>query len=268
MELLDRIDAYCDAVPRSAARAEEHGPLVLFVPIGPAWPYYARPRRGAEPPTSADVVRVRERQRELGLPEELEWIDDVSPAVAAAATEGGLAVGMHPLMVLEGQVPWAAPVGVELRLVSPEDDVGTFSSVAAVAFGSPGTAPGEAGVEELEAHTAERNPARDELHRERIANGVSLQAVALLDGFPVATGIHQPVDGVTEIVGVGTLPAFRRRGLGAAVTALLVDDARGRGVETIILTAADDDVARMYGSIGFRRVGTSCMAAPPRGAEG
>ena len=42
---IERIDAFCDAVPRRRARTEEHGPLVLFVPTGPGWPYYARPRR-------------------------------------------------------------------------------------------------------------------------------------------------------------------------------------------------------------------------------
>ena len=42
---IERIDAFCDAVPRRRARAEEHGPLVLFVPTGPGLPYYARPRR-------------------------------------------------------------------------------------------------------------------------------------------------------------------------------------------------------------------------------
>ena len=35
---IERIDAFCDAVPRRRARAEEHGPLVLFVPTGPGFP--------------------------------------------------------------------------------------------------------------------------------------------------------------------------------------------------------------------------------------
>ena len=43
-EVIERIDAFCDAVPRQRARAEVIGPLVLFVPVGSGWPYYARPR--------------------------------------------------------------------------------------------------------------------------------------------------------------------------------------------------------------------------------
>ena len=57
-EAMERIDAFCDAVPRRRARAYEHGPLVLFVPTGPGWPYYARPRRGRRPPVTASDVRA------------------------------------------------------------------------------------------------------------------------------------------------------------------------------------------------------------------
>jgi len=32
----------------------------------------------------------------------------------------------------------------------------------------------------------------------------------------------------------------------------------------VFLAAQDDDVARVYGRVGFRRVGTACIAAPPQ----
>jgi len=78
----------------------------------------------------------------------------------------------------------------------------------------------------------------------------------------VAVGSHQPVGGVSEVVGVATLPAARRRGLGAAVTAALVEDARRGGAEIVFLSAGDDDVARLYERLGFERVGTAGLAAP------
>jgi predicted GNAT family acetyltransferase len=64
---------------------------------------------------------------------------------------------------------------------------------------------------------------------------------------------------VAEIVGVATLPAVRRQGLGGAVTALLVEHALSIGVETVFLSAASDDVARVYERLGFRRTGTACF---------
>src|SRR5512142_2843345 len=97
---IERIDAFCDAVPRRRARAEEHGPLVLFVPTGPGFPYYARPRRGGTGTVTAEDIRaVRARQRELLIPESFEWIDEAAPGMTAAAPGGGLEVRVHPLMV-------------------------------------------------------------------------------------------------------------------------------------------------------------------------
>ncbi|MGZ5345586.1 MAG: GNAT family N-acetyltransferase, partial [Actinomycetota bacterium] len=74
LTLLRRIDAYLDAVPRSAVRTEAVGPFTLFVQEGNGWRYYARPTPGAEAFTPSDVESVRARQRELGQPEAIEWV--------------------------------------------------------------------------------------------------------------------------------------------------------------------------------------------------
>ena len=66
-------------------------------------------------------------------------------------------------------------------------------------------------------------------------------------------------------MGIGTLPAARRRGIGAAVTGRLVADARARGAEIVFLSAAGDAVARLYERLGFHRVGTACFAFPGAG---
>src|SRR5260370_21606435 len=93
-EVIERIDAFCDAVPRRRTRADEHGPLVIFVPVGSGWPYYARPRRGSRPPiTAADVRAARAPQPPLGVPESFEWIEQTAPRMAAAAAQPGLEVG-------------------------------------------------------------------------------------------------------------------------------------------------------------------------------
>ncbi len=264
-EVIERIDAFCDAVPRRRARADEHGPLVLFVPTGPGWPYYARPRRDSRPPvTAADVRAVRARQRELIIPESFEWIEQVAPEMAAAATEAGLEVQTHPLMVLSA--PPKAPVlppGVTVRAIAPEDaELDRIWAVPAVAFGHPGTAAGEAGLAERDKIAADHDGGTIAMLRERLRSGYSVLAAAFGPDGPVAAGSCQTVDGVAEITGVGVLPSSRRQGLGAAVTALLARDALDRGAQTVFLSASDHAVARIYARIGFSEIGTAMIAEP------
>lgn len=245
--MLKRIETYYDSVPRSSARTEAFGPLTLFVQEGQGWPYYARPALGYEGGEVAveDVEKVRARQRELGVPEAFEWVAETTPGLRAAVAATGLTVHEHPLMVLEGEplaVP--APEGVTVRMVGA-DDTALESAVAAphAAFGFPAP-PGAA------ARVADR-----------ITAGWTRLAAALDgSGDALAAGQHQPVGAVSEVVGVGTVPAARRRGLGLAVTAALVADARAHGTELVFLTASDADVARLYGRLGFRTVATALIA--------
>jgi len=268
-EVIERIDAFCDAVPRRRARADEHGPLVLFVPTGPGWPYYARPRRGRRRPriTVADIRAVRARQRELIIPESFEWIEQSAPEMAAAAAEAGLEVHTHPLMVLSAAPqapPW--PADITVRVVAPEDpELDRIWAVPAVAFGHPGTAAGQAGPAERDKIAADHDGGTIEMLRERLRSGHSVLAAAFGPDGPLAAGSCQAVDGIAEITGVGVLPSSRRQGLGAAVTALLARDALDRGVDTVFLSASDDAVARIYARIGFRAIGTAMIAEPAAG---
>ncbi len=264
-EVIERIDAFCDAVPRRRAQAQEFGPLVLFVTTGPGWPYYARPRRGLRPPvTAADVRAVRARQRELIIPESFEWIEEAAPEMAAAAAAAGLDVVPHPLLLLAspGPVP-PLPPGITVRIVAPEEqELDRIWAVPAVAFGHLGTAVGEAGAAERDKIAADHDAGTIAMLRERLRSGHSVLAAAFGPDGPVAAGSYQAVDGVAEITGVGVLPTHRRQGLGAAVTALLAADALERGVGTVFLSATDEVVARVYARIGFREIGTAMIAEP------
>lgn len=263
-ELLRRIDAYLDAVPRSVARTEEIGPFTLFVNEGRGWRYYARPRPGETEFSRSDVAEVRSRQRELLQPEELEWVDDLTPAVGDAAEGDGLSVAIRPLMQLARSAfaPAPGPPEAEIRLASPDDDLASIQAVAKLAFEAPGTDVGPLGADAVAEAASAVEGDTVELTRERIAAGLAVVAFATIDATPVAVGTHQPVGGVSEIVGVGSAPAFRRRGLGAAVTSALVADAFERGIETVFLSAGDETIARVYEHVGFRTIGHVGAAAP------
>ncbi len=261
--LLDQLDRYLDAAPRAAARAEQFRSITLFCRRDAGWAYYARPTRGW--PTAvlpADVAAARRRQRELKEPESLEWVAEITPSLRPILEATDLRIAVLPLMVLRWPREAAPPAGARVRMLTADDPLlAHATAVAQVGFGAPGTSVGAAGTAERDAAAAAMNPARLDFARERMRSGLTATAIAAQDGLgPVCVGSHQPLDGVTEIVGVATLPAARRQGLAAAVTALLVADAVRRGVETVFLSAGSDDVARMYSGIGFERIGTSCIA--------
>ncbi|MFC8142457.1 GNAT family N-acetyltransferase [Streptomyces paradoxus] len=267
--LLDRLEEYYDAVPRHGARVENHGPFTLFVREGQGWPFYARPvREWSGPLRAADVQKVRARQRELGIPESFEWVAETTPTLRAAAEESGLVVHEHPLMVLDPGTPAADVDGgsgdVSVRIIGADDPIlpGALA-VPHLAFAEPGTHVGLAGTPQLaEAIDARVADGSVERAMTRIRAGLTAVAAAVEHGSVLSAGQHQPLAGVSEIVGVGTLPAARRRGLAGAVTAALVADARSRGAATVFLSAGDDDVARVYARLGFRTIGTALIAEP------
>jgi ribosomal protein S18 acetylase RimI-like enzyme len=265
-EIIGRIDAFCDAVPRQRARAEAVGSLLLFVPAGAGFPYYARPRTGPRTPVSVgDVRAVRARQRELLIPESFEWIQQAAPDMAVPAAEAGLRVHAHPLLVL-GQLaePPALPPRVRAGILAADDpELVQAWAVPAVAFGHPGTEIGEATVTERDKFAANSDAATVEMLRERLRGGQSVLAAARGPNGPLGAGSYQLADGVAEITGVGVLPASRRRGLGAAVTYALAADAQARGASAVFLSASDAAVARIYARLGFREIGTAMIAEPP-----
>jgi ribosomal protein S18 acetylase RimI-like enzyme len=280
-DVFAKLERFCDALPRLDGRVEDFGGLVLFVREDSGWPFYARPRPGAETPSAADVTAVRQRQRALGLPEAFEWIHENTPDLLAAARSGGLDVLLAPLMVLEpaALVPDLPVSGASIHVLDPADldfprRLAAARAVTQLGFGTPATdaltVGGHAGGLAVEpAGPAQRDavppPADDVVAqaRHKHAGGDMVTAVvdAAADGI-VATGIAQRVRGVAEIAGVTTLPSHRRRGSASQLTATLARHARENGADIVFLAATDDDTARLYSRVGFRRIGTSCIAKP------
>ena len=263
-DLLSRIEAYYDAVPRRFARVEGCGPFTLFLGEPGGWSYYARPRLGGTGPvTAGDVDAAAARLRAAGLPQVVEWVHETTPALLAAVrAAGAFEVEELPLLALDGDLavtPATPPDGLRVRLLGPDDGdaLAAASAVSRLGFGAPGTARGDAGPVERDA--ARKPPAQRVL--DLLAEGAVRIAVAEdAEHGVLATGRTLPIGDVTEVMGVATLPAARRQGLGAAVTAALVEDARRLGLATVFLTASSPAVARVYERVGFRRVGTGYAA--------
>jgi ribosomal protein S18 acetylase RimI-like enzyme len=268
-----RLERFYDAVPRDAAVAEDIGGFVLFVRQGEGWPYYARPRLGADTPSAADVTAVRRRQRDVGAPEAFEWVHETTPDLLAVARSAGLDVLLAPLMVLEraALVPDLPLPGAVIRVLDPAGptfaaDLAASRAVAQLGFGAAAQpASVLAGVSGPLERDAVPPPAPTDVESQRVRSASGLFTTAVVeseaDGI-LATGMVQQVRDVAEIAGVATLPSARRRGYASQLTATLAREALQNGADIVFLSAGDDDVARLYSKVGFRRLGTACIASP------
>ena len=287
-----RLERFYDALPRPYARVEEIGGLVLFVREGEGWPYYARPRVGAPTPSAADITAVRRRQRHLGAPEAFEWVHETTPDLLAVARSAGLEMLLAPLLVLDpaALVPDLPVPGATISLLDPSSptyaaDLAASRAVARLAFADPpsatpleevaaaATEPAQplepalliepAGPAERDAATEELSDPLVESFRMRAAAGSYFTAVVTSPTAGIlATGALMREGEAAEVAGVATLPAARGRGYASQLTATLARRALAEQVSLIFLSAGDDDVARLYTRVGFRRVGTACIAEP------
>ncbi|AGZ40355.1 GNAT family N-acetyltransferase [Actinoplanes friuliensis] len=282
-DVYTRLERFYDAVPRDAAVVEDIGGFVLFVNDGWGWPYYARPRLGgAETPSAADITAVRRRQRELGVPEAFEWVHETTPDLLAVARSAGLDVLLAPLMVLESAalVPDLPLPGATIRFLDPASatfaqDISISRAVGRLGFGAPANATAvQTGSLAIEVAGPAQRDAVPPLSEEAIAQQVRRHASGRFvsavvespaDGI-LACGAVQRVESVAEIAGVATLPSARRRGYASQLTASLARRTLLDGSDLVLLSAGDDDVARLYSKVGFRRIGTACIAEPAAAA--
>jgi GNAT superfamily N-acetyltransferase len=118
-----------------------------------------------------------------------------------------------------------------------------------------------AGIAAVLTEAFEVEPDREaaiELETEAMFDHPELHACLLrLDGAPVAAAKRATFDGATYLSSIGTLRAFRGRGLGALATAIVTADAVADESRWTYLGvwAGNDAAIRMYERLGFVRVG-------------
>jgi GNAT superfamily N-acetyltransferase len=178
-----------------------------------------------------------------------EFIQEAVPDLAAAFAVAGLTEeGRNPLLVCtpDSLRPAAEVPGLAIRRLTPESpaaDLAAFISVQGRSFGEDDRVdPTDAQVDDL---------------RRRSGQG-SHYFLGLLNDSPVAAGAHTaPLDGFTELAGIATLAAYRRRGVAGALTAAVAQAAFQAGVQVAFLSAADERAGRVYERVGFQPYATA-----------
>jgi GNAT superfamily N-acetyltransferase len=146
-------------------------------------------------------------------------------------------------MVLEGlsdfEIPPPSP-GVAVRQVTG-DEVGTFAEIFMTVFGL---------ALDFAPHVARM-----------LEPAVGLPGfyhyIALVGGRPVGTGLWRRYERFGILGGTGVVPAYRGRGVATSLAIRAATEARGQGVDTLMLqTDADTWLERLLSMSGFKRIFT------------
>jgi ribosomal protein S18 acetylase RimI-like enzyme len=206
---------------------------------------YATPLPGSEP-TGRDVAALVGAFRERGLKPRLEFAPGTAPAVEPALRAAGFTVeAVHQYLVC---TPATLTVPVFADAEAPvvetpaaDEDYRAIDAALSDAFGG-------------EFATTPEGAARLRRTQE---NGGAVRFVRAPDGACAGgAACSAPAVGTSELAGVGTRPAYRRRGIAAAVTAALTGTMFAQGAESVWLEYSGDGSRRVYERLGFRPQGT------------
>jgi ribosomal protein S18 acetylase RimI-like enzyme len=206
---------------------------------------------GPNEPDIDEMRRVRDELAAEDLPFGVQLIDGRTPIAAAAVGDLGLVeidVGLGMDVEPDGIIERPAD-GIELRWCSTMDDLHAMVAIMAEAF--------EAEESSFPSLLRILEPDKREVALAVLAEEPS--------AGPVGTaGVFLSQTGGAVVANVGTRSAWRRRGIGSAVTAAVAKEAFHRGAGFAWLVAAPDGVGP-YRSVGFGDVCSIRVYAAPDG---
>jgi ribosomal protein S18 acetylase RimI-like enzyme len=197
---------------------------------------YAVPDDDARP-TPEEVEDLRRAFVRRGRLPRLEFLPAAAPAVEAALIRAGFVADARlPIMTCTpAQLrETAPPPGVELDVAVETGALREAAATQNAAYGAPEPTPAD--VARLE---------------RTVAAGGVVGLARQEDGRAIGSGlVAAPSDGLAELAAVGVLPAWRRRGVAAALTGSLGRAAFDRGVDTLMLMAYEAEQG-IYARAGF-----------------
>jgi GNAT superfamily N-acetyltransferase len=261
-ELLERIQAQMRTVARHLYEAVPVPPFTLFFHATDPLPYfnYAIPDGpgAASRNLTAPLDRLESEFRARRRVPRFEFVEACAPRLAEALEAHAFALeNRAQLMICRRGKERAAPTvrGLDIATLdaaTPLEEFVVFLDVQRRAFGLPYGRP----------------PSDEESLSLRETLGDGFAFLARIAGEPVATAMIQPQhEGLTELVGVATLEAFRRRGIGGFLSFAAVRAAFLRGVSLAFLSAADARAGRVYEAAGFSPAGHSLFYRRPEDPE-
>lgn len=236
----------------AAGRSTERvGPFLATFAADSANPFfnYAIPDDGASP-SAAEVDALVAAYRRRALAPRVEFLVDTAPAAEAALLAAGWSVERRipVLLCAPGTVVGPAPVdGFDLVVPTTDDELLGMVAAQLEAFDEP-----------VEVSAADVANARERIR----AGGFAVVAKDVRTGAVAGGGVAEAVaDGTSEVAGIAVRAAFRRRGLGGAITAFLTRAVHEAGGRTVFLTPAGVTEQRLYERVGYVPAGMMLHAS-------
>jgi len=183
----------------------------------------------AELPDQADFEKIEHAYAERGAPVHAEVAGLADPALLdLLAGRGYRLVSFENVLgrVLGDAVEPVAPPGIEVR-PSGDEELDTWVAVDVEASLHPDT-QGVPWQEEFSREVLE--------NAERDAAALVQRYLATVDGIPAGAGSMRIAEGIAQLTGAGTAPAFRRRGIQNALLAARLADATAAGCDIAVIT--------------------------------
>jgi ribosomal protein S18 acetylase RimI-like enzyme len=232
---IERAEAQFIAACSGAARPRD--PAGFAVPIGGGVASYAEPDSPlnkvaglgfAGRPDPADLDAIERAYAVLGAPVQAEVAGLADPALLDLLAGRGYRLASFENVLgraLGGPVEPVTAEGVEVE--ASNNDFDTWLDVVVEASLTPDT-QGVPWHEEFPREILE--------NAERDAAGFVQRYLARLDGKPAGGGSMHIVDGIAQLTGAGTAPAFRRRGIQNALLSARLADATAAGCDIAVIT--------------------------------
>lgn len=248
---LATIDAYRQFVIRSGGHVVERGGLTCVVGTN-ASPVIINTAVRMDPTVAPRAVFSGSRSVYASVDHNFalltsDWCD--ADLNAAAASDGWHQAIELPVMVCSAPLPpQTVPEGATVRRADPTIDLASFRAVVRDGFAE--------GDEEIDA--VESVFARPAV----LAAPDTAAFIAAADGVDVAAAAVLVLDGTGILGWVGTLRAFRRRGLGAGVTQAATNAAFELGATLVTLQASPMGLP-LYSKLGYKTISTDRVWIPP-----
>jgi ribosomal protein S18 acetylase RimI-like enzyme len=227
------IASYSEAARRR--RGDQDG---FAIPLGGGIACYAEPNSPlnkvaglgfADGPDRTELDTIERAFTDRSAPVHIEIAGLADPTLLELLAERGYRLISFENVLgraLDGTIEQLAPAGVDVNL-SRDDEFDTWLDVVVEATLHPDT-QGVPWQEEFPREILE--------NAERDAAGLVQHYLARLDGIPAGGGSMRIADGIAQLTGAATAPAFRRRGIQSALLSTRLADATAAGCDIAVIT--------------------------------